>query len=88
VPRNVVTVDPRFFPPLPSRRREQRRILAEVAERHRPTPNRRPGKWLSLDFSKQADPSEARRQVTSCLDEINPDWQRYVKVYPREDQAS
>jgi hypothetical protein len=88
VPRNTVSVDPRFFPPLPSRRREQRRILTEVGKRHRPTPNKRPGKWLSLDFSKREDQAAARERVIGWLDEINPDWRRYVKVYPREGQAS
>jgi len=87
MPRNVVTVALRFVPPLPSLRREQRRILAEVSERHPPTPHAR-GKWLHLDFSKREDPVAARERVVAWLDEINPHWARYVKVYPRERRAS
>ena len=54
----------------------------KVSELHRPTPHER-GNWLHLDFSKRDDPAAARRQVMAWLDEINPDWSKYVKVYPR-----
>jgi hypothetical protein len=82
VPRNVITVSPRFFPPLPSYRRERKRILAEVSDRHRPTPHER-GDWLHLDFSKREEASTARAEVIDWLNEINPSWRRYVKLYPR-----
>jgi len=82
VSRNVVTVSPRFFPPLPSFRRERKRILAEVSDRHRPTTHER-GDWLHLDFSKREEASTVRAEVIGWLDEINPSWRRYVKVYPR-----
>jgi len=82
VPRNVVTVSPRFIPPLPSWRREQDRILAAISERHHPTPHDR-GRWLHLDFSKRDDASACRAKVVAWLNEINPHWGRYVKVYPR-----
>jgi len=82
VPRNVVTVSPRFFPPLPSHRRERERILAAVSARHRPTPHDR-GAWVTLDFSKRQESATARAEVVSWLDEINTEWRRYVKVYPR-----
>ena len=60
----------------------------EVSKRHRPTSHGR-GNWLHLDFSKREDPSAGRARVIAWLDEINPDWKRYVKVYPRvDDQAS
>jgi hypothetical protein len=68
--------------------REQRRILAEISKRHRPTPNRQPGKWPTLDFSKREASSAARHRVTGWLDEINPDWRRDVQVSPREAQGS
>jgi hypothetical protein len=88
MPRNVVTVTPRLVPPLPSRRREQRRILAEISKCHTPTPHDR-GRSLHLDFSKREDALDARARVVGWLDEINPVWSRYVKVYPRaERQAS
>jgi hypothetical protein len=86
VPRNVVTVVPRFMPLMRSRQREQRRILAEIATRHRPTPQG--GESVVLDFSKQDGPLEPRARVVAWLDEINPDWPRYVRVYPHEGQAS
>lgn len=81
MPRNVVTVSRRSFPPLPRYRRERDRILTEVSKRHPPTPHTH-GKWLTLDFSKREEPSLARAKVIRWLDEISPDWQRYVKVYP------
>jgi hypothetical protein len=69
---------------LPSRRREQALILSELSQRHRPTPPRRGlGNSLVLDFSKRDDATDARARVIAWLDEINPDWPRYVKVYPR-----
>jgi len=83
VPRNVVTVSPLWVLPLPARRCERRRILQGVAERHRPTPHKR-GDSLHLHFSKSIDPLAARAQVIGWLDEINPEWRKYVKVYPRE----
>lgn len=82
MPRNVVTVMPRFFPPLPRHQRERERILARLSEQHRPTPHGR-GNWLHLDFSKHKDPSIARAEVVAWLEEINADWQKYVKVYSR-----
>jgi hypothetical protein len=88
VSRNVVTVAPRWFPPLASRRREQQRIFAEIAKRHRPTPHEH-GDWLHLDFSTREDAASARARVLAWLDEISPRWKRYVKVFPRtDDQAS
>jgi hypothetical protein len=88
VPRNVVTVFPRWFPPLPSRRREQQRILAEITRRHRPTPHEG-GDWLHLDFSKREDAAAVQARVVTWLDEINPAWRRYVNVYSAaERQAS
>jgi hypothetical protein len=75
-------VSPRAFPPLPSHRRERERILAKVSERYRPTPHGH-GKRLRLDFSKRKDPSVARAEVVAWLGEINSNWQKYVKVYPR-----
>jgi hypothetical protein len=86
MPRNVVTVVPRFVPLMRSRQREQRRILDAIATRHRPTP--RAGESVVLDFSKQDDPVEVRARVVAWLDEINPDWARYVRVYPHEGQSS
>jgi hypothetical protein len=80
--RNRVAVAPRSFPPLPRHRRERERILAELSERHRSTPHDR-GNWLDFDFSNRTDPSAARAEVVSWLEVINPDWQRYVKVFPR-----
>jgi len=81
MPRNVVTVVPRFTP-FPWWRREQARILREVGQRHRPTPHDH-GNGLKLDFSKRDDSSAARARVVGWLDEISPGWRRYVKVYPR-----
>jgi hypothetical protein len=77
-----VTVAPRLFPPLPRYERERQRILAELSERRRATPHGQ-GEWLRFDFSKRKDRSVARAEVVALLDEINPDWQKYVKVSPR-----
>lgn len=82
VPRNGVAVAPRTFPPLPRHRRERQRTLAELSERHRPTPHGH-GNWLAVDFSKRKDPSVARAEVVAWLEEINRDWHRYVKLFPR-----
>jgi hypothetical protein len=81
MPRNVVTVMPRSPSLVPGRRREQDRILAEVGKRHAPTPHAR-GRWLHLDFPKREDRAVVRADVVGWLDEINPRWQRYVKVLP------
>ena len=77
-----MTVYPRSLPPFSRRRREQQRILQEVSKRHPPTPQEA-GRWLHLDFSKREDAAAARERVVAWLDEINADWSRYVKVYPR-----
>jgi hypothetical protein len=77
-----VTVVPRFFPPLPRYQRERERILARLSERHRPTAHGH-GDWLHLDFSRRKDRAVARAEVIGLLDQINPDWRKYVKVNPR-----
>ena len=82
MPRNRVAVVPRKFPPFPRHRRERERIFAELGERHRSTPHDR-GDWLDFDFSARKDPSVARAEVVAWLEEINSNWERYVKVYPR-----
>ena len=82
MPRNRVAVAPRTFLPLPRHRRERVRILAELSERHRPTPHDH-GDWVDFHFSKRKEPSVARAEVVAWLEEINPNWQRYVKVFPR-----
>jgi hypothetical protein len=77
-----VTVAPRFFLPLPRHRRESERILAKLSERHPPTPHDH-GDWLHLDFPKRKDRFAARAEVIALLDQINPDWEKYVKVSSR-----
>jgi hypothetical protein len=82
VPRNVVTVVPRWFPPTERHQRERQRILAQIAERRTPTPHKG-GNHLHLDFSKRTDPADAHGQVMAWLDQINPRCKKYVKVYSR-----
>jgi hypothetical protein len=38
---------------------------------------------VDFHFSKRKDPSVARAEVVAWLEEINRDWHRYVKVFPR-----
>ncbi len=85
MPRNVVTIVPRFMPLMRTRQREQRRILAEIARRHRPTDDG--SESVVLDFSKAEESSAAQARVVGWLDEINPDWQHYVRVYSRGREA-
>jgi hypothetical protein len=77
-----VAVAPRTFRLLARHRRERARIFAELAEQQRSTPHDH-GDWLDFDFSKRKDPSVARAEVVTWLEEINPYWKRYVKVFPR-----
>jgi hypothetical protein len=77
MPRNVVTVEPRFAAFLLPGRRKQ--IEAELAERHR---YRRRGDAMEIDFPKRLG-REAREQVIAELDEIDPRWRRLFRLYPR-----
>jgi hypothetical protein len=87
MPRNVVTVSPKWFPPLPRLRRERERILREVSSRRQPSSRGR-ATDVRFDFSRREDRSVARGEVVAWLEQINPKWQRYVRVYPLSPDGS
>jgi hypothetical protein len=87
MPRNVVTVSPKWFPPLLRVRRERERILREVSSRRRPSSRGR-ATGFRFDFSRREDRSVARGEVVAWLEQINPRWQRYVRVYPLSPDGS
>jgi hypothetical protein len=77
VPRNVVTLSPRFD--FFGRNREAReRLLSALGERYRfrAVENR-----VEIDFPKRLG-REAKAQVVAELDRIDPDWGRLFRLYP------
>lgn len=76
MPRNVVTLSPRLIPF--ARPGTRAAIEAALEERFR---YRRVDDRIEIDFPKAA--RDAKQEVTSALDDINPAWRRVFVIYPR-----
>jgi hypothetical protein len=76
MPRNVVTVVPRLIPF--ARPGTRAAIEAALEERFR---YRRVEDRIEIDFPKGA--SDAKQEVISALDGIDPAWRRVFAIYPR-----
>ena len=84
VPRNVVTLSPRwqFFP---SRRvrAAQKRVAKALAKRYRyraePDPMR-----IEIDFPKSKGRATAKDEVAAALDDLDPNWRRLFVIHPTE----
>lgn len=83
MPRNVVTVRPRFLV-LPTRRNREatESVLAHLGERYRP--RRQDDGSLKIDFPKRLGGRAARDEVVAEMTRIAPRWRRLFVVYPTE----
>lgn len=80
MPRNVVTLVPRWRP---WRRSEQQRVLEALASRYRyrreaDSPN------VEIDFPKAKGRATAKDEVAAALDDLNPKWRGMFVLYPTE----
>ena len=87
VSRHVAHVEAKGLP-TPGRVRRQRRILAALSDRYAalaPDAGGAPEQaWrpiASFGFSMRTDPEEAVRRLVELLDEVDPDWRSFVKVW-------
>ncbi len=76
MPRNVVTLSPRLIPF--ARPGKRAAIETALGERFR---YRRVDDRIDIDFPKSA--SDAKQEVISALDGIDPAWRRVFAIYPR-----
>jgi hypothetical protein len=74
--------------PTPRRVRRQRRILGRLSARYRPllpcaggvsTSRLRPA--ASFGFSKRTPREEAVAKLVAYLDDVDPEWRSYLKVW-------
>ena len=72
---------------MPRRVRRQRQILAALSERYAAlTPrarfrSRRTRPMASFGFSMRTPPEEAMTKLVAYLDEVDPEWRSFVKVW-------
>jgi hypothetical protein len=87
VSRHVAHVEAKGLP-TPGRIRRQRRILAALSDRYTaldadaggaPSQLLRP--MASFGFSMRTEPEEAVRKLVAFLDDIDPEWRSFVKVW-------
>ena len=74
--------------PTPGRVRRQRRILAGLSSRYSaltPDAGGAPEQPLrpmaSFGFSTRTSPEDAVRKLVALLDEVDPEWRSFVKVW-------
>lgn len=89
MPRHVRHVSGRGLP-TPRRLRRQRAILAALAGRYPPLSEDAGGAPMlrllpirTFAFSKRTSGTEAVAKLSRLLDEVDPRWRRYVKVWPK-----
>jgi len=87
VSRHVAHVEARGLP-TPARVRRQRAILAQLSERYAALPRSAGGApssplrpMASFGFSTRTSPETAVATLVSLLDDIDPQWRSYVKVW-------
>jgi hypothetical protein len=87
VSRHVAHVDAKGLP-TPGRIRRQRRILAALSDRYAalaPDAGGAPKQPLrpiaSFGFSTRISPDEAVSRLVALLDDVDPEWRAFVKVW-------
>jgi hypothetical protein len=84
VPRNVVTLAPRFLVfPTRSNRETRRIVQAHVVARYRARVESDPDR-IAMDFPKQMGGRAAKTEVVASLDQVAPRWRRVFVLYPTE----
>lgn len=85
--RHVAHVEAKGVP-TPGRIRRQRRILAALSDRYsalEPDAGGAPEQLLrpiaSFGFSMRTEPEEAVGRLVALLDDIDPEWRSFVKVW-------
>jgi hypothetical protein len=87
VSRHVAHVEAKGLP-TPARIRRQRRILEGVSQRYRALPQDAGGAppqplrpIASFGFSMRTTPEEAVAKLVVVLDEVDPEWRSFVRVW-------
>jgi hypothetical protein len=84
VPRHVVTVFPKLLVlPTEGNRRHWEAIIERLGHAYRTTPHP-DGDAIEIHFSKRKSRREAKLEVATTLDEIDPRWHRLLRLYPTE----
>lgn len=84
VPRNVVTLTPRFLVFPTRRNRETRQIVqAHLVARYRARVESDPDR-IEIDFPKRMGGRAAKTEVMASLDQVAPRWRRVFVLYPTE----
>jgi hypothetical protein len=85
--RHVAHVEARGLP-TPGRIRRQRRILVALSARYtalNPDAGGAPDQLLrpmaSFAFSMRTEPEDAVQKLVALLDDVDPEWRSYVKVW-------
>ena len=85
--RHVVHVEARGLP-TPGRIRRQKQIIAALSERYTALPRSAggapssPGRPIaSFGFSLKTTPEEAVEKLVALLNELDPQWRSFVKVW-------
>jgi len=84
MPRNVVTLIPRWLVlPVQRNRAARKRIEQALVDKYRARRESGPER-IVIDFPKRSPRRAAKEEVASALDEVEPRWRRLYVLYPRE----
>lgn len=83
MPRHVAHVESKGLP-TPGRVRRQRQILVSLSRRYPPETwggRGRARPRASYAFSKRTSPEQAVSKLAALLDDVDPEWSSFVKVW-------
>jgi hypothetical protein len=84
MPRNVVTLTPRWLVlPVQRNRAARKRIERALVDKYRARRESDP-KRIVIDFPKRAPRRASKEEVAAALDEVEPRWRRLYVLYPSE----
>jgi hypothetical protein len=84
MPRNVVTLVPKFRP-WPGASRVQATVLSDMIRERRPDPHpHNEGRQVEFSFPHETPAAAAKAEIARLLDGIDPRWRRYFALYPRD----
>jgi hypothetical protein len=84
VPRNVVTLTPRWLVlPMRRNRAARERIERALVDRYRARRESDPER-IQIDFPKHAPRRAAKEEISAALDQVEPNWRRLYVLYPTE----
>jgi hypothetical protein len=84
MPRNVVTLTPRWLVlPVQRNRAARKRIERALFDKYRARRESDPER-IVIDFPKRALRRAAKEEVAAALDQVEPCWRRLYVLYPSE----